>query len=174
MLRMPLIAFGQRWWRYVVAATPDLHLRLAMLLDGLRLVQALQRAVVALVQPPALLHRQPHAVHLVEGDPQGADGALQQRGVGVIETDARGLQFTAGLAGFLPALVGKVDIVPPGEQVGDVPQALAMAQQDEFAGHRWTPRKLIRQAAAGPRSRPRESVRLRRRSRSDDQRSVTA
>src|SRR6478609_11251155 len=135
MLRMPLIAFGQRWWRYVVAATPDLHLRLAMLLDGLRLVQALQRAVVALVQPPALLHRQPHAVHLVEGNPQGADGALQQRGVGVVEADAGGPEFAARLARLFTALIRKIDVVPAREQVGDVPLALAMAQQDEFAGH---------------------------------------
>ena len=44
----------QRRRRDVVAAPPDLDLRLAVLRGGLRLVQSLQRAVVPLVQPPAL------------------------------------------------------------------------------------------------------------------------
>src|SRR5262249_27678950 len=49
----------RRRWN-VVAAAPDLHLRLAVLLDGLRLVESLERAVVALVQPPGGLDRNPH------------------------------------------------------------------------------------------------------------------
>ena len=44
----------ERRRRDVVAAAPDLDLRFAVLRRGLRLVQPLQRAVVALVQPPAV------------------------------------------------------------------------------------------------------------------------
>src|SRR5689334_16639834 len=117
MLRMTRVTFWQRWGWNVVAAAPDLHLRLAVLLDGLRLVESLQRAVVAFIQAPAIFYRQPHAIHLVECDPQCADGALEQRGIGVVEADARGFQFAAGLAGFFAALVGKIDIGPASEQV---------------------------------------------------------
>ena len=51
--RMARIVERERRRRNVVAAAPDLHLRLAVLLDRLRLVESLQRAVVALVEPPA-------------------------------------------------------------------------------------------------------------------------
>ena len=52
--RMPRIVRRQRRRRDVVAAAPDLDLRFAVLRRRLRLVQPLQRAVVPLVQPPAL------------------------------------------------------------------------------------------------------------------------
>lgn len=48
----------------VVAAAPHVHLVLPVLGHRLVLVQALQRAVVPLVQLPRLLHRDPHQVHL--------------------------------------------------------------------------------------------------------------
>ncbi len=79
-----------------------------------------------------MLDGQPHAVHLVERDPQRADRALEHRREGVVESDARRLQFTSGLARFLATLVGKIDVVPPGEQVGDVPLALAMTDEDRI------------------------------------------
>jgi hypothetical protein len=134
---MALVIAGQRRWRDVVAAAPDLHLRLAVLCDRLRLVQALQRTVVALVQAPAVLDGQPHAVHLVERDPQRADRALQHRGVRVIERDAGGRELAPGLARLFASLVGEIDVVPAGEQVGDVPLALAVTDENEFSGHAW-------------------------------------
>ncbi len=53
---MAFIIRGQRRRRDVVAAAPDLHLRIAVLFGRLDLVEALQRAVVALVQAPAFFH----------------------------------------------------------------------------------------------------------------------
>ena len=53
--RMARVVRAQRRRRHVVAAPPDLHLRGAVLRDGLRLVEALQRAVVALVEAPVAL-----------------------------------------------------------------------------------------------------------------------
>ena len=45
--------------RHVVGAPPQLHLVGAVALGGLRLVEALQVAVVALVEPPVPAHRDP-------------------------------------------------------------------------------------------------------------------
>ena len=44
---------------------------------------------------------------------------------------ARGAQVGAALARFVAALVGEVDVDPTGEQVLEVPGALAVAQQHE-------------------------------------------
>ena len=63
--------------RNVVAAPPDLDLVLSVLLRGLGLVQSLQGAVVAFVQPPGLDHRQVVAVHLVGCVVEGLDRAGQ-------------------------------------------------------------------------------------------------
>ena len=67
--------------RNVKRAPPDLHLGLSVLGGRLRLVQAGQAAVVALVEPPGAVHRDPHLVDGVQGQPQGADSPLQHGGV---------------------------------------------------------------------------------------------
>ena len=138
--RVARVVGVERRRRDVVAAAPDLHLRLAVARHGLGLVESLQRAVVAFVEPPAALHRDPHPVHGVEHDPEGADGALEHRGVGDVHRDAGGEQFAAGARGLRAALFREVDIGPAREQVIDVPDALAMTDEDEFAdGHRGLP-----------------------------------
>src|SRR6478736_6283754 len=71
--------------RDVVAAAPDEHLLLAELGRRLGLVEALQRAVVPLVQAPVLLDRQPQPVHLFQREVERADGALQQGGEAEVE-----------------------------------------------------------------------------------------
>ena len=58
---------------------------------------------MALVQAPALLHRQPQPVHLLEREPQRADGALEHRGVGEVEVEALGREQPAGGARLLEA-----------------------------------------------------------------------
>ena len=69
----------------VVGPPPDLDLVLAELGGGLRLVQPLKGAVVALVEPPVVADREPHQVHLVEHDPEGADRPLEHGDVGEVE-----------------------------------------------------------------------------------------
>ena len=61
----------------VVAAAPELDLLIAVLFGGLGLVQPLQRAVVPLVQSPIPMDRNPHEIHLIQHDPEGPDGALE-------------------------------------------------------------------------------------------------
>ena len=43
--------------------------------------------------------------------------------------------FTPGLHRLLPALIAEVDVVPAGEQIFDVPDALSVTNQDQFSGH---------------------------------------
>ena len=87
---------------------------------------------MALVELPALLHRQPGAVHLVQGVPQGAGGALEHAGVGHIEVIAFCLEQLAGLLGLRHAGVGQVHIGPAGEAVFQVPGRFTMANQDKL------------------------------------------
>ncbi len=126
------VAGFQRGRRRVVAAAPDQHLLVAVLLGHVGLVQALQGAVVALVEAPVFVHRQPGAVHLVERVPQGVDGALEHAGVGDVEVVALGLEQLAGRHGLRDAGGGQVNIGPAGEAVFQVPGGFAVANQDEF------------------------------------------
>ena len=61
-----LVVVVDRRRRRVVGAAPEHELLLAVLLERLLLVLALQRAVVALVEPPGALHRDPVPVRGVE------------------------------------------------------------------------------------------------------------
>ncbi|CFP64848.1 Uncharacterised protein [Bordetella pertussis] len=115
-----------------VGAAPDQHLLVAVLGGGLGLVQALQLAVVALVQAPVDAHRGIHGVHGVQGDPERADGALEHRGIGQVEGVTLALEQFARLAGLLAAGFGQVHIGPARETVFQVPLAFAVAHQNKF------------------------------------------
>src|SRR3990172_3106729 len=129
--RVALVVGRERRWRGRVAAAPDLHLLVAELLRGLGLVEALQRAVVTLVEPPAVADGNPHPVECVERDPERADRATQERRVGHVEVVAALLQQPPRGLGLLEPLRGEVDVRPAGEAVLEVPGALAVAQQDQ-------------------------------------------
>ena len=85
-----LVVAGEERGRLGVAPAPDEDLFVPILGGGLGLVQALQGAVVPLVQPPVAHDRQPHQIEVVEDDPQGADGAFEERRVGDVEGQAAG------------------------------------------------------------------------------------
>ena len=129
---VPLRAGLDRRRRRVVRAAPQHELLVAVLLLGLGLVQALQRAVVALVEAPGMHHRQPGAVHLVEHVPQRARGALEDAGVAEVEVVAFGLEQPPGQHRLLQAQRRQVDVGPAGEAVFEVPGRFAVADQDEF------------------------------------------
>ena len=117
--------------RGVVAAAPGHELLFAVLIAGLGLVQALQRTVVALVEAPVALHRDPVAVRLVQRDIRGHDRAAQQRGEQDGRLDSRVPNQLAGPLGLGLALVGEADVHPPGELVRCVPFALPVAEEDQ-------------------------------------------
>ncbi len=121
--------------RHVVGAAPQHELLLAELLEGLLLVLALQRAVVALVEAPVALDRDPVPVGRVEREVRGRDGPAQQRRVHDVGQDAGLLELLAGAHALGAALVGEVDVDPAGEEVLGVPVAFAVTDEDERVGH---------------------------------------
>src|SRR5471032_420216 len=130
--RSAIIALFQRWRRRVVAAAPYQYLLVAILGCRLALVQALQGAVVTLVQAPVVLDRQIHHVHRVQRQPQGADRALQDRGVGHVKRETGFLEDLAGGPGFVDALFRQVDVGPASEAVIEVPGGLAVTHENDF------------------------------------------
>jgi hypothetical protein len=123
----------ERRRRDVVASPPDLHLLRAVALDGLCLVEPLQRPVVTLIQPPAALDGQPHLVELVERDPERADRALENRRERLVEGDAFVPEKSPGLPRFEQALRRQVDVDPSREKVLEIPGALPVPQQYQLS-----------------------------------------
>src|SRR4051812_17939535 len=125
-----------RWRWDVEAASPQLRLFRAMSIRRLLLVEALQRAVVAFVEPPVTLHRQPDLTHHLECEIARHHGAVEHRGVGDVEPQPGVGHRLAGRGAFGPALVVEWHVVPSREQVELVPRAFAVTEDDESAGHR--------------------------------------
>lgn len=121
--------------RNVVGPAPDMHLLLAPLLAGIVLVETGEIAVVALVQRLVADRLQVRLADLVEDDLAGILRALQVRGKGDVEGDAViGQRLAAGI-GFADTEFGQFRVFPAREQVLQVPVALAVADEDEGAGH---------------------------------------
>ena len=97
---------------HVKGAPPDLDLLLAVLGRRLRLVEAGQPAVVALVQPPRLLHRQILLSDGVQDDLEGVLGPGQKGGVGDVELEAVGLEGRAAGRGLVLARLAQIRVVP--------------------------------------------------------------
>lgn len=73
------------WRRSVKGASPDLDLGFSVFSCSLCLIQPGQAAVVALIEAPGPVDRQPHLVDAVQDEPQSADGPLQDGGVANIK-----------------------------------------------------------------------------------------
>src|SRR5207247_1481160 len=76
--------------------------------------------------------------HLLQDEVEGTLRTLERRGVADVEADALRLELAAGVARFLHAVLGEVDVLPAGEQVGQVPFALAVAHQHKQAVSHWS------------------------------------
>jgi hypothetical protein len=109
------------------------HLLGAEPLGRLLLVQPLEVAVVPLVQRLVADDRR-----FLRGDAENDVERLlsprQHRGVGDVE--AQVAQSFAGLAGFLAAMVRQRHVDPAGEPVLEVPERLAVADEDELRHRR--------------------------------------
>ena len=104
----------------------------AVFFCGLCFVQALQSAIVALVQAPAVGHGHPVALHFFQRQPQGANGAAQNTGKSHVKFVAFCFEQAASFAGLGFARGGQIHIGPAGKTVFQIPGGLAVANQDKF------------------------------------------
>jgi len=121
--------------RGVVRTPPNHELLLAEFVADLGLVLALQRAVVAFVEPPRALDRDPVAVAAVQGEVRGVDGPPQHGGVDHIRQQVFALEQLGPPDRFGGALLSDVHIHPAGEQVFSVPFGFAMSKKNQCVRH---------------------------------------
>ena len=122
-------AFAARW-RNIIGAAPDMHLLLAPLLAGIILVQAGEIAIVTLIERLVADRLEVRLADLVEDDPERVLGALEYRGEGNIELQPRIRQRLTADLRLLDTELRQVRITPAGEEVLQVPFALAVANKD--------------------------------------------
>ena len=67
--------------------------------------------------------------------------ALERRREGDVEVEPLRLQLAAGLARFRDALLGQIDVAPAGEQVLQIPLALAVTHEHEKTFSHCCPQK---------------------------------
>ena len=126
-----LVGVADRRRRGVVGAPPQHELLLAVGLQGLLLVLALQIAVVPLVEPPGPANRDPVPVGRIQGQVGRRDGPTQQRGVQHVGQHTGVGQQRAAADRLRGALLRQGHVDPAGELVQRVPGALAVTQQDQ-------------------------------------------
>jgi hypothetical protein len=85
---------------------------------------------MTLVEPPRVMDRYPHLVHLVHGYPKGPYRALKNRGERDIKYKTLFFENLTRIFGLGDPLFGKVDIGPAGEPVLFVPDTLSVAEQN--------------------------------------------
>jgi hypothetical protein len=113
-----------------------MDLLLAPFLAGVVLVEAGEIAVVALVQRQILVNGDAALAHFFEHECRaGALRALQRRGEGDVEGDAARFQFLSGGARLGNALLGEIDVAPAGEEVLQIPLALAVTDEHQQTFH---------------------------------------
>src|SRR5665811_1372068 len=130
--------------RDVVGAAPDVHLLLAPFLARVVLVETDQLAVVALIERLVLEHGNFGLAQFLQHEVERALRADERGGEGNVELDAQAFKLAAGLARLGDALVGQVDIAPAGEQVLQVPVALAVTHEHEKTVGHFTALSLLR------------------------------
>src|SRR5690606_26653656 len=116
-------------------AQPDENLLLAVLFRRLLPVEALEGAVVALVEPPVAADRNPMQPHLSQGDLGGVDRPQQKRGVDDPATESFLGHQAARLAALFLAGLGEGDVGPAGEHVLEIPGRLTVPEQHQFHDH---------------------------------------
>src|SRR5579863_3122786 len=129
--REALIIMGNRGRPDIIAATPCHNLLLAVAPGRFRLIEALQCPVMAFVEPPAGMDRNPHEVYLLQNDPERLDRALEQGRKCHIKDISFLLQRPSGLDRLPNSFLADADVDAPGEAILFVPFALAMADQHQ-------------------------------------------
>ena len=95
------------------------------------LVEADEVAVIALVERLILEHRNARLPDLLEHQVERMLRANECRGEGDIEADVLRLELAPGGARFPDTVVGEADVTPAGEEVFQIPLALAVTHEHE-------------------------------------------
>merc|ERR1719262_294923 len=97
-----------------------------MFSSGLRLVQALQSSVVALVQSPRVDNGHAEIIRLGKHRPCSLNGSPEDRGEHDVKLVSQQLQALACLDSLIHAVRTQVDVSPTSEDVRHIPNTLAM------------------------------------------------
>ena len=106
-----------------------MNLVLAPFLAGVVLVEAREVAIIAFVQRLVAAQRQIALAELVEHQLHRVLGAGQRRGESAVEGQAHRLEAGSGSLGLVHALFGEVGVFPAGEQILQIPFALAVTDE---------------------------------------------
>jgi len=117
-----------------VLASPGFEILLRNGFEGLVLLQALDLAVVLLIEEPVLLVGHPVHVKLVSNGIVCPDGSFQHRTESHVELVALLLQDLASLLGLGDSQLGESHVLPPGEPVHEVVFGLAVSDKDDSVG----------------------------------------
>src|SRR5208283_2742203 len=115
----------------IVRAPPHLHLLGAPFHPRIVLVEADEVAIVALVERLILEHRNARLPDLLEHEVERMLRANERRGEGDIEADILRIELAPGGARFLDTVVGEANVTPTGEEVFQIPVALAVPYEHE-------------------------------------------
>ena len=88
-----------------------------------------------LVQAPTALDGGIGLAKFLQGQPVGFNGALQETRVHRAEAQPGLAHDSARRSGFGHPLLSEGYVVPAGEEIEGVPRALAVAEEDQGAGH---------------------------------------
>jgi hypothetical protein len=109
-----------RWWD-IIRSSPNKNLVFAVLFGSLGFIQALQSAVMSLVESPVLVMRNPGEIKLIRDGVVSLDGSLQDRCESNIKSETLFSQHFAGFNSLCNSVLGKRHILPPGEDVFFIP-----------------------------------------------------
>mmetsp|Transcript_28918 Transcript_28918/g.93210 ORF Transcript_28918/g.93210 Transcript_28918/m.93210 type:complete len:316 (-) Transcript_28918:193-1140(-) len=117
--------------RGVVGASPEVHLLTAMLLHSFFLVQSLESSIVALVESPVLVHRDPKEAEVFQYEQASLDGALKKGGEHDVEAKSFALKAVACSLGLVDSSLSEGNIHPSCEAVLLVPLRLPMSNEHQ-------------------------------------------
>ena len=128
---MSWVAYFKSWGRNVVAASPLSDLSLSELLCCFFFVQASQGAIVAFIQSPSFIVRDPQRVHFLSDVVISHNCTRQHGSVRYVKLISLFLQNFTSLDSFVDSLWRQLNIMPASELVFEIPLALTVANEDD-------------------------------------------
>src|SRR5262245_4697511 len=123
-------------WCHVIGSPPNVHLLLAPFFSRVVLVQPHEIPIVALIECFILEYGNRSLAQLRQHQIECPLRPLKRRRESDVELDPLRLQFAAGFERFRDSFFGQINVAPSGEQIFQIPLALAMAHEyEEPIGH---------------------------------------